>query len=205
MPPAWVWLVFSLSMLILTASMLTWREGRRFSSRPLTPAEAEVVRAALDLAAQDGPTRSLQVLHQKMSQGKIRAMDAFTFARAEERNAFGYTDERGRILLNPNLCFAYQRSLSPRLRQGVECADLVATLATLQHEAAHLLKGASEVDAYEEEWRCVRRHLLPPKGQLNDQLTDEWREWEKHLLPRIRQHAGPAAALQIVQRLKTRP
>ena len=49
MPPPWVWLIFSLSMLILAASMLTVREGRRFLSRGLTASEERVVRAALAL------------------------------------------------------------------------------------------------------------------------------------------------------------
>lgn len=195
MPPPWVWAVFSLSMLVLAASMLTWREGRRFGSRPLLAAEERVVLAAIDvLATQEQGPSNRRLLLEMLKQRRIRAMDRFTFARAEERNAFGYTDERGRILLNPNLCFAYQRSLSPRLLNGVAEADLVATLATLHHEVTHLLGGASEAMAYEDEWRFVCR--LRSWCELHDQrrLGAELGEWELHLLPRVQKHVGLAAA-----------
>ncbi len=74
--------------------MMTWREGRRFQSRALLEAEQGVVQAAIDLlGSQDKGRNSHQVLLRMRQEGRIRAMDRFTFARAEERNAYGYTDE----------------------------------------------------------------------------------------------------------------
>lgn len=202
MPPPWVWLIFSLSMLILAASMLTVREGRRFLSRGLTASEERVVRAALALwEAQEGRPQTL--LSAMLADRRIRAMDKMTFARPEERSAFGYTDERGRILLNPNLCFTCQHMLAPRLNAQVADADLVATLATLQHEVRHLVSGASEEAAYEEEWRGVCRvrhwcacHQMPG-------LSLELLDWERHLPARVRLHVGTAAAEPMQKRISS--
>lgn len=203
MPPLWVWAVFSLSLVVLAASMLTWREGRRFGSRMLLSSEERVVLSAINLLAtqERGPATRLLLL-EMLQQRKIRAMDRFTFARAEERNAFGYTDERGRILLNPNLCFAYQRTLSPRLLNGIADADLVATLATLHHEVTHLLGGASEAMAYEDEWRFVCRLRLWCEAHDQRHLGQELDDWEAHLLPRVRRHVGIAAAEQMRCRME---
>ena len=181
-------------MLIFTASMLTLREGRRFLSRPLASAEERVVMAALQLwQQQEG--REHPLLSAMFREKRIRAMDRMTFARSEERSAFGYSDERGRILLNPNLCFTCQELLAPRLcGDHIADSDLVATLATLQHEVRHVLSGASESLAYEDEWRSVCRtrrwcvqHEMPG-------LSLELLEWESHLPARVRLHVGPAAA-----------
>lgn len=202
MPPPWVWLIFSLSIVIFGASMLTLREGRRFLSRPLTGSEERVVAAALELwRQQEG--RQHPLLVDMLKEHRIRAMDKMTFARPEERSAFGYTDERKRILLNPNLCFTCQQVLAPRLCAGVADADLVATLATLQHEVRHLVSGASETLAYEDEWRYVCRtrqwcvqHQLPG-------LSLELLEWERHLPARVRLHVGATAAEPMQKRISS--
>lgn len=193
MPPPWVWLVFSLAMLVFGASMLTLREGRRFLSRPLTESEERVVSAALELYKQQ-EGREHPLLLSMLKSRRIRAMDKMTFARPEERSAFGYTDERKRILLNPNLCFTCQQMLSPRLSTGVADSDLVATLATLQHEVRHLVSGASELLAYEDEWRYVSRtrHWCVQNGMPG--LSLELLEWERHLPARVKLHVGVAAA-----------
>lgn len=193
MPSAWVWLVFSLSMLIFVASMLTLREGRRFLSRPLTASEERVVLAALKLCAlQEG--RAHPLLLEMLRDQRIRAMDRMTFARPEERSAFGYTDERGRILLNPNLCFTSEQVLAPRLLHGVADSDLVATLATLQHELRHLVSGASETLAYEQEWRYVCRTRSWCARHQRTGLSLELLDWERHLPARVSLHVGAAAA-----------
>ncbi len=187
-------------MMILGASMLTLREGRRFSSRPLNQSEERVVAAALELWKQQEGREHPQ-LAAMLKQRRIRAMDKMTFARPEERAAFGYTDECQRILLNPNLCFTCQQMLSPRLCTGVADADLVATLATLQHEVRHLVSGASEALAYEDEWSYVCRtrqwcvqHEMPG-------LSLELLEWERHLPKRVRLHVGAAAAEPMEKRI----
>ena len=201
MPPAWVWSIFWLSMLVLLASMLTWREGRRFASRPLADSEERVVLAAIQW--QDACSR--RQLADMLQQGRIRAMDRFTFARAEERNAFGYTDEHGRILLNPHLCFAYQRTLAPRLTPGIAGGDLVATLATLHHELNHLTEGSSEALAYEEEWRFVCRlgHRCSLNGRAD--LATEWLEWRQNLPSRVSRYGGVAAVDPIRLRVEAQP
>ena len=202
MPPPWVWFVFSLSMLIFAASMLTLREGRRFLSRPLTDSEERVVAAALDVwKQQEGHEHP--VLASMLQTHRIRAMDKLTFARPEERAAFGYTDERGRILLNPNLCFTCQQMLAPRLCTGVADADLVATLATLQHEVRHLVSGASESLAYEDEWRyvCRTRHWCMQREMRG--LSLELLEWERHLPARVRLHVGATAAEPMEKRISS--
>jgi hypothetical protein len=193
-------------MIVLMASMMTWREGRRFSSRPLAEAEAQVVVAAIQLLASlEQRPGSPHILQKMMQDGRIRAMDRFTFARPQERNAFGYTDERGRILLNPHLCFAYQRTLSPRLIQGVAEADLVATMATLHHELGHLLGGASEAAAYEQEWRFVGTMQRWCREHDRQAVAAELLEWEQHLPSRVRLHVGGAAAETIRQRVQSHP
>ena len=202
MPPPWVWLIFSLSMIIFSASMLTLREGRRFLSRPLTPGEERVVSAALELYRQQ-EGHEHPVLVSMLKAHRIRAMDKMTFARPEERSAFGYTDERKRILLNPNLCFTCQQMLAPRLRGEVADADLVATLATLQHEVKHLVSGASELLAYEEEWRyvCRTRHWCVQHEMPG--LSLELLEWERHLPARVKMHVGVSAAEPMQRRISS--
>lgn len=180
--------------------MLTLREGRRFFSRPLTASEERVVESALGLWArlEEKPPK---LLCEMLADHRIRAMDGMTFARCEERTAFGYTDERGRILLNPNLCFTCQQVLAPRLNAGVADSDLVATLATLRHEQRHLISGASEEAAYEEEWRCITRtHRWCLEHQMPG-LAQEAADWERHLPTRVRLHVGPAAAEPMQRRI----
>ncbi|MBX3167846.1 MAG: hypothetical protein KF760_10560 [Candidatus Eremiobacteraeota bacterium] len=189
-------------MLIFGASMLTLREGRRFLSRPLTGSEERVVVAALDLwKQQEG--REHPLLATMLKEHRIRAMDKMTFARPEERAAFGYTDERKRILLNPNLCFTCQQMLAPRFCTGIADADLVATLATLQHEVRHLVSGASEALAYEDEWRyvCRTRHWCVQHQMPG--LSLELLEWERHLPTRVRLHVGPSAAEPMEKRISS--
>ena len=189
-------------MLILAASMLTLREGRRFLSRPLTDSEERVVAAALGLwKQQEGHDHP--VLSAMLKAQRIRAMDRLTFARPEERSAFGSTAERGRILLNPNLCFTCQQMLAPRLCTGVADSDLVATLATLQHEVRHLVSGASETLAYEDEWRyvCRTRHWCGQHQMAG--LSLELLEWERHLPARVRLHVGANAAEPMKKRISS--
>jgi hypothetical protein len=198
MPPPWVWTVFALSALVLTCSMLTLREGRRFQSRELHGEERTVVTATLDFwTTHGGDAGHVSLLRTLLQQQKIRAMDRATFSRAAERNVFGYTDERGRILLNPNLCFAYQRTLAPRLCGSVHEGDLVATLATLYHELRHLLQRASEAQAYEDEWRFVRA-LQVSDTAVQGQLQ----AWERQMPVRVARHVGPQQLQEMLQRLR---
>lgn len=197
MPPPWVWTVFALSALVFACSMLTLREGRRFRSRELQAEERTVVSSALDFwGSHGGDPGHVSLLRTLLHQQKIRAMDRETFARAEERNAFGYTDERGRILLNPNLCFAYQRTLAPRLCGVVHEGDLVATLATLYHEMRHLLERASEAQAYEAEWRFVRTLRVGDPAVMR-----QLQSWEQQMPVRVARHVGPQQLQQMTRRV----
>lgn len=181
-PTPWVWLLCTLALAIFAMSMLTWREGQRFQSRSLSAAERVVVESALDLWQQWGEeSTSLRRMRQLIQRDRIRAMALGVNARAEERSAFGYCDEHGRILLNPELCFLYWRSLG-RLDE----ADRVATLATLLHEGHHLQAGSDEAMAYAYEARCLNRLVSWSKRRSEPKLHQELRLWESQIGKRRR-------------------
>ena len=197
-PPPWVWLIFTLAVGIFSVSMVTLYEGHRFVSRPLLPPERAVVEAALAAWNEVDPRRAQDIerLRTLLKERKIRAMDNGSFARAEERAAYGYTDERGRILLNPQLCFAYQRSCP---RDQVQCGDLVATTATLVHESRHLLEHANEACAYEAEWRFVQKFCRWAEQSGRPDLCEEMCAWESEMPGRVEHYAGRDVLVRIQQ------
>lgn len=191
MPPPWVWLIFSLSLGIFAASMMTWREGRRFASRPFRPQELRLVAQALALGERAQQDRStLQTLADMLSHQSLRAMDLGNGARCEERSAFGYTDEFGRILINPKLCFLYLESTGQE-----NPADLVATLATLIHESQHLLLRASEEQAYQAERASIQRFQLWAVQQGQSRWAEESSLWVSQLEVRARRYGIPKTFL----------
>ncbi len=200
MPSAWVWSLFGLSMIIFSLSMLTTWEGCRFVSRPLKSDEQKIVMAALDhwgqfQASEDGET--IEALKAMIARKHLRVMDSPCWGRAEERSTFGYTDERGRILLNPALCFSYHRSFGPG--NGVHIGDLVVTVATLFHESRHMLSHDPEPLAYQKEWLFVRQlagHSGQPKG-----VYDELNHWEGQMDERIACTLGKSEAQLIRKRV----
>lgn len=202
MPTAWVWLVFCLALGIFFASMLTWREGRRFAARRLTPQETRIVMQALTVW-EKMPVQErggdVKLLRQMLLDERLLAMESSTFERPQERGTFGYTDERGRILLNPNLCFANQRMCDSPRPDG---CDVVATLCTLYHETRHLIGQASESLAYEQEWLFVRRTSLwaVEKGQTG--LVEELAEWDREMPTRIRLYLGREVLQEIQVRVE---
>ena len=176
-PTPWVWLFCTLALAIFAMSMLTWREGQRFQSRALSAAERVVVESALDLWQQWGEeATSLRRVRQLFQSNRLRALELSGNARPQERSAFGYCDEHGRILLNPELCFLYWRSLG-----SLNEADRVATLATLLHEGHHLQAGSDEAAAYEYEARCLKQLIRWSKRRSVPQLVQELRLWESQI------------------------
>lgn len=197
MPPPWVWSIFTLAMMIFSASMLTWREGRRFVSRPLLPQEARIVLAALKLwETTPEPPEAMLRLRAMALEGKLLAMSSLTFERAEERATFGYTDECGRILVNPNLCFANQRMCGADRPDEV---DVVATLCTLYHESRHLLYQMPEAQAYEQEWVFVRRTIHWARKNQRMSLAHNLAQWDEEMPTRIRLYVGDA----MVEKIRT--
>lgn len=186
-PGPWVWTVFLLAMLIFVCSMLTWREGQKFPSRQLTARERRLVLSALAFwRVQGGNPREALRLEELLHNGSIRALDG------RQPRTFGYTDERGRILLNPGLCFAYDEILG---KEQPQPGDLVATLATLYHEFQHLTERASEAVAYEREWELVHRLLLfCPDPAYRRQLQ----AWDQQLPLRV----GVQLGAQELQRMR---
>jgi hypothetical protein len=196
-----VWLVFGLSMLVFSASMLTLHEGRRFVSRRLTAQEIRIVQASLALWEGALQKQDVARLRTMLAANDLLAMDSLTFARPEERGTFGYSDEHGRILLNPNLCFANHRMAGERTA-GMD--DEVATMCTLYHETRHLLHGATEAVAYEDEWqfaRCARRWACR-RGMSG--LAGDLAEWEMEMPGRIRLYVGEAVLQKIRARVGKR-
>lgn len=190
-PPNWlIWfLLCSLSLFAL--SMWTVREGHRFQSRPLEPEEVAIVEASLKLWEELCPEPQVtELLSKNLEQGLIRAMDQDSFDRAQERSTFGYTDERGRILLNPELCFAALHSLGPECHQELHLVDLVRTTTTLYHEYQHLSEQASEEVAYLREWSFIRR-CRAATGDFD--LERELHEWELEMAARLGRYARPGS------------
>lgn len=190
-PPRWLVLLFGGAMLVFVASMWTWWEGRRFASRPLERAEAQIVAQALQtwqtLAPEVDGWRDLRTL---LAARKVRAMDKASFGRKAERITLGYTDEWGRILLNPNICFSAYSTLGPRVCQGVQKSDLVRTMTTMHHEYHHLIRRAVESEAYAAEWNFVRVCLERSRERDDPELTAALAEWEGEMQERIRLYVG---------------
>ncbi len=201
-PSGWVWAVFCLALGIFLASMVTWHEGRRFVARRLTPQETRIVMQALavwesmPVQERDG---DVVLLRRMLLEGRLLAMEASTFERPEERGTFGYTDERGRILLNPNLCFANGRMCGSLKPDG---CDVVATLCTLYHETRHLIGQAGESLAYEQEWLFARRTLVWADERGQTALVEDLAEWEREMPTRIRLYLGREALEEIQLRLE---
>ena len=181
-PPRWAWLLVLFSLTLLSVSMVIWWEGMRFQSRELTPEEHAVVTRALDYWAQSKVESSrVSLMRKNLEAGKIRAMDEDSFFRARERSTFGYTDEHGRILLNPKLCFPGLRYLG-ELSPTRSSMDEVRTLATLYHEHLHLYDRVSEEEACRKEWSFTRKCL----NSCNDPRRQRWfKAWVKEMPGRV--------------------
>lgn len=205
-PDRRVWLLFLGSMVVFVASMLTLREGLRFVSRPLDETERRIVSRSLEVWAGFGTPEDLQAvarLRKLLSRDLIRAMDRQSFARRQERITIGYTDERGRILLNPSICFGSYHTLGPALGGGIQGGDVVRTLSTLYHEDLHRETAAPEALAYQSEWRFLRRwraHLeaTAPRDPLLRELCD----WESDMPGRVEAYVGAARMADIRRALE---
>lgn len=200
-PDRKVWFLFLGSMVVFVASMLTLREGLRFVSRPLDATERRIVGRALEIWASLGTEEDLRAstrLRDLLSRDLIRAMDRASFERREERITLGYTDERGRILLNPSICFGSYHTLGPALGGGIQDGDVVRTLSTLYHEDLHREHGAPEAAAYESEWRFLGRVRVHLEGSApRTRLLVELRDWESDMPGRVEAYVGAARMAQI--------
>lgn len=183
---------------VLSASMLTLREGRRFVSRRLTPGELRIVTSAMATWESCPDAAGAAAMREALRSGRLLAMHSLSFARVEERSTFGYTDERGRILLNPNLCFGNQR-LSGKSDHG----DLVATMCTLYHESRHMLYGATEASAYEDEWVFARRNQAWAAAS-QPELARELSVWGEEMPCRIQLYVGDTMVAKIQGRVEQR-
>lgn len=199
-PPLRIWVLFLFSLALAATAYLTTREGLRFVSRPLHADEERVVQAALNAWDQltDGRARKTTGRLREMAHTrKLRAMHGDSFARSRERSTFGYTDERGRMLLNPRLCFG---SLSIRGSGEVYAHDLVVTLSTLVHEEEHYTRNVGEREAYRAEWQFLRRSVLVARSRdLPYRVALE--RWEGEISLRLEENLGPELARQIESEL----
>lgn len=195
-PSAWVCGLLLASLAVFSLSMFTCFEGCRFASRPLSGNEKAIVLRALDSWAQSPASEpdTISRLKAMVAHRNLRAMDSCRWSGSAERGTFGYTDERGRILLNPALCFCFQRSL---VGSAPHDGDVAITLATLYHESRHLVGQDSESVAYEKEWLFVRS-IIPTVGPA---LGAELSHWEAHMPERIQCLLGPQAAQDIAKRV----
>jgi hypothetical protein len=134
-----------------------------------------------------------------MRSNRLFAMSTLSFDRVEERSTFGYTDERGRILLNPNLCFGNQR-LSGSAKP--DSGDVVATMCTLYHESRHLLYKATEASAYEDEWLFVRRSIVWAGRSRQPELARELTLWSEEMPCRIQLYVGDSLVPKIQSRVE---
>ncbi len=203
-PPRWLVFLFVGSLAVSSASMWTWWEGRRFQSRPLAEDEKKIVRLALDTWSELVPEqKGTRVLSSLLAEEKIRAMDLDSFARKEERITLGYTDERGRILLNPNICFSAYTVLGPRACDGVDGGDVVRTMTTLCHEFQHLSQNGPERLAYASEWSFLRRCLKQAEAAQDRVLVRELLEWEREMAERMRLYVGKGHFEKLKSRLSS--
>ncbi|MEW6284354.1 MAG: hypothetical protein AB1758_37410, partial [Candidatus Eremiobacterota bacterium] len=151
------------------------------------------VEAALTALEELGEAGVAGRMRRLLGQGKLRAMNDPTFQRPRERCTFGYTDERGRVLLNPRLCFA---SLTAFGREGAPC-DVVVTLSTLVHEHEHVARHASEEQALEAEWRFLRRAVGQPH-----RLRAELASWEGEMDARVEERLGREGKQAVLARIR---
>lgn len=196
MPPLWVWVLFVFSLSLAATSYVTTREGLRYVSRNLHGGEERIVLAALDAWDELTDERSADTtarLRVMLFQHRLRSIHGDSFVRSRERSTFGYTDERGRILLNPRLCFG---SLIIRGGGQVYAHDLVITLSTMVHEDEHFSRQAGEREAYRAEWEFLRRAVVVARSR---QLfyADALEHWESQTELRVSENLGPALAAQI--------
>ncbi|MBI3924151.1 MAG: hypothetical protein HY319_01295 [Armatimonadetes bacterium] len=209
MPPRWVWLLFVGSLTIFTASMITWWEGMRFQSRPLDPAERLIVERSLEtwssLCPEPEDLKAVQELRQLLDQEQLRSMDEKCFGRKAERITLGYTDERGRILLNPHICFSTYYALGEHRTERVHTSDLVRTLTTVFHEFQHREYGASEAEAYEREWAFARRCLERAELASHRELARELRDWEADMAHRVERYVEPSRLEELKGKLSRLP
>lgn len=189
-PPLWVWLLLATSLSLLSASMMTLGEGLKFCSRPLTPVERSIVSSALDCWSRIDPDpKAVAALRAMLRQQLLRAMDEPTFARPQERGTLGYTDEHGRILLNPRICFATWRCLGK-----AHPSDVVRTSSVLVHEYRHCYLNESESEACEAELAFLRRAWLVER---DPGFAREWRQWESLVTQRVRPFVGVGSGLEL--------
>lgn len=175
---------------MLAAGLATQREGRRFHGRALEPTEKQMVEQSLNLWAELDPDPAVGELRQLLSQGRLLAMSPASFKRKQERITLGYTDEHGRVLLNPNICFAQLRTLADARPEQLK-ADLVKTMATLHHEYQHLTRHAGESEAYASEWRFLARC----RSRCRDaELLLELADYEAEMSERMRLYANTPPA-----------
>ncbi len=199
-PPLWVWVLFVFSLSLLGTAYVTTREGLRYVSRSLRGDEEKVVLAALDAWDELTDDRSADTtgrLRVMVHTRRLRGIDGVAFVSSRERSTFGYTDERGRILLNPCLCFG---SLTIRGRGEVYAHDLVVTLSTMVHEDEHFTHQAGEREAYLAEWQFLRRAVGVARSRELP-YAEELAQWESHTAQRVAENLGPTLASQLEEQL----
>lgn len=180
-------------MMMVATAWVTTREGLRFISRSLGRDEERVVLEALrawdeltDEASYDTTSRLRTMVYAH----RVRCIHGDSFARARERCTFGYTDERGRILLNPRLCFG---SLVIRGRNEVYVHDLVVTLSTMVHEDEHFSRHASEQQAYRAEWRFLKAAVVVARAKELP-YAEDLEHWESETGMRVSEKLGAEVA-----------
>ena len=172
-------------MVVFLVSACTLKAGLRFPSRALRGEERRLVVEALELWRQWGQFPKMrQSLALMLQQDRLRAMALEPSAGSRERSAYGYSDEHGRILLNPSLCF-----LSLKYRGTLDMGDRVATLSTMIHEGQHHLQQASEEFAYRGEWMAIRSLRDWATSQGRAELAQELRLWEVQMPRRMADYA----------------
>jgi len=189
-PPLWVCLLLATSLSLLSVSMLTLGEGLKFCSRQLTPVERDIVASALDCWSRIDPDpQAIAAMRAMLRQQRLRAMDEPTFARLQERGTLGYTDEHGRILLNPRICFATWRCLGKR-----HPSDVVRTTSVLVHEYHHCHLNETEAQACLAELAFLRKAWLVERDAG---FAREWQAWEALVTQRVRPYVGAGPGLEL--------
>ncbi len=175
-PPLSVWFLCGVSALIFWVSMGTWWEGMHYHSRPLTVQEYRIVTKALGTWYKLVPdSDGVSQLWKLLRAGSIRALQKGWWWRDSERITIGYTDERGRILLNPELCFSAYHSLASSF-EVYDC-DVVRTMSTLYHEWQHRNYRVGERVALQREQEFITRCLERCSRQGYGSLEKDLREW----------------------------
>ena len=190
-PPLWVWLLLGTAVSLFSLSMLTLGEGLKFTSRQLTAQERRIVVAALECWNRIEPdVQAGAAMKAMLRQQQLRAMDEPTFVRAQERATLGYTDEHGRILLNPRICFASWRCLG----KAVHASDVVRTTSVLVHEYHHCDLNESEAQACLAELNFLRKAWLVEQDPC---FAREWRSWGALVTQRVRPYVGSDPGLEL--------